>query len=152
MQRIPSGSVETSKERVIMICMHAALFIANGRKPFDDSLIAEAASFVRTVLAYKGLRCIEVSMQADHVHVLLQVPEQVDVYAALQTLRYWLQDFVERNSNQPPFEWDSRYWLVSKSSADVESVRKYFRRQQVYHAQHSIEQEWADFMDLEEIE
>jgi REP element-mobilizing transposase RayT len=151
MQCVPTGSAEVSTKCVISICMHAVLFVAQGRKPFDDSLIVEAASFVRTVLAYKGVRCMDVCMQADHVHLLVQVPEQVDVYAALQTLRYWLQDFVERNSTQPSFEWDARYWLVSKSPADVESVRKYFRRQQAYHAQHSIEQEWADLMDLEEI-
>ena len=130
---------------------HAVLFVKDGCRPFDNSLADEATAFVRTVFGYKGIQCKEVCVQPDHVHVLLRIPERADVFAALNTLRYWLQDFVERNSTQPPFEWQERFWLVSKSPADVEAMRKYFRRQADYHARHSIEQEWEDLMDLEEM-
>jgi hypothetical protein len=43
-------------------------------------------------------------------------------------------------------------WIVSKSPCDVSAMEKYFRRQHDYHATHSIDEEWEDMMDLEEIE
>lgn len=136
---------------MVVFYVHAGMFVADGRRPFDPSIAADVKSFVQTVLAYKGVRCEDACVQPDHLHMLIRVPAHANVFAALQTLRYWLQDFIERNSTQPPFEWQERYWLVSKSPSDVETVRKYFRRQSDYHAQHSIEEEWTDMMDLEEV-
>ncbi len=136
---------------MVAIYMHAVLFVADGRKPFDDSLAADMDVFIRQVVAYKGLQCEDVCLQPNHLHLLVKVPAQADVFAMLKILSYWLQDFVERNSSQVPFEWQERYWLVSKSPTDVEAMRKYFRRQPIYHALHGIEQEWEDMMDMEEI-
>ncbi|MFM7728745.1 MAG: transposase [Flavobacteriales bacterium] len=137
---------------MVTIFMHAALFVANGRKPFDDSLSGDVKSFVKSVFAYKGIHCEDVCVQSDHLHVLLRIPAHRDVFEALKILRYWLQDFVERNSTQPPFEWQERFWLVSKSPPDLEAVRKYFRRQPEYHTSHTIGEEWDDMMDLEEMD
>lgn len=137
---------------MVIIFLHAGLFVADGRRPFDDSLSGNVNAFVKSALAYKGVHCEDVCVQADHIHLILRVPAHADVVAALTTLRYWLQDYVVRNATQSPFEWQDRYWLISKSPADIEAVRKYFRKQSEYHTQYSIEQEWEDMMDLEELD
>jgi REP element-mobilizing transposase RayT len=136
---------------MIIIYYHAMLFVSQGKRPFDESMSETASHFVRTVMTYKGIECIDQCIQPDHVHLLLKVPGKADVFIAIETLRYWLQDFVSRNSSQSPFEWDSRLWLVSKSPADVSSVKRYFRRQNEYHVLHGIDAEWMDMMDMEEI-
>ena len=136
---------------MVKIYVHAALFVADGRRPFDESITQDVAGFIRTVAAYKGLHCLHVCVLADHVHLALEVPARIDVFSTLETLRYWLQDYVERHSSQPPFAWQDRMWVVSKSPSDLAGLEKYFRRQVDYHDAHSLEQEWEDMMDLEEI-
>ena len=136
---------------MIITFYHAVLFVSQGKRPFDESMSEAACQFISTVLAYKGVKCIEVCVQPNHVHLLLNVPAGSDVFSAIETLRYWLQDFVARNSSQPPFQWDTRIWLVSKSPADLSSVRRYFRRQQEYHMLNGIDAEWEDMLDMEEI-
>ncbi len=136
---------------MIRVYVHVALFVADGRSPFDEFITADVAAFIRTVVAYKGLRCVHVCVLPDHVHLLLEVPIRCDVYSALDTLRYWLQDYMERHTSQPPFDWQDRLWVVSKSPCDLPAVEKYFRRQTDYHVGRDIQQEWEDMMDLEEI-
>ena len=94
---------------------------------------------------------MNVCVLPDHVHLLLEVPLRNDISSALATLRYWLQDYVERHTSQAPFEWQDRLWIVSKSPADLCALEKYFRRQQDYHALHDISREWEDMLDMEEI-
>lgn len=132
--------------------MHAVIFVGAGGRPFDESISSDVKTFVHTVLHYKGIKSTLVCVQPDHVHMLIQVPNTVNVLSSLETLRYWLLDFVERRSSQPMFVWDERMWIVSKSPCDVPAMEKYFRRQQLYHAACSIEQEWQDMLDMEEIE
>jgi REP element-mobilizing transposase RayT len=136
---------------MVKIYVHVVLFVADGRRPFDESIRQDVATFIQTVLAYKGLRCLHACVLSDHVHLALEVPSRADVFAALETLRYWLQDYVERHTSQPPFAWQERMWVVSKSPSDLTVLEKYFRRQADYHDAHSLEQEWEDMMDLEEI-
>ena len=136
---------------MILIYYHVAVFVSQGKTPFDESILEDAGHFTRTVMAYKGIECVEVCVRPDHVHLLLKVPAKADVFSAIETLQYWLQDFVARNSSQPPFQWDQRLWLVSKSPADLSSVKRYFRRQEEYHVLKGIDAEWEDMMDMEEI-
>ena len=95
---------------MIIIYYHVAVFVAQGKTPFDESILEDAGHFTRTVMAYKGIECVEVCVRPDHVHLLLKVPAKADVFTAIETLQYWLQDFVARNSSQPPFQWDHRLW------------------------------------------
>lgn len=135
-----------------VIFMHVVIFVGAGGRPFDESISSDVKTFVHTVLHYKGIKSVLVCVQPDHVHMLIQVPNTVNVLSSLETLRYWLLDFVERRSSQPMFVWDERMWIVSKSPSDVPAMEKYFRRQQLYHVACSIEQEWQDMLDMEEIE
>jgi len=136
---------------MVKIYVHAALFVADGLRPFDESITEDIAAFIRTVMRYKGLRCITTCIMPDHVHLFLEIPQDADVYSGLSTLQDWLQDYVERNSSQASFAWQDRMWVVSKSPSDIQSIEKYFRRQSAYHEVYGIDREWEDMMDLEEI-
>ncbi len=136
---------------MVNIYMHAVLIVANADRPFDEALTSDISSFVKAALTYKGVACIDLCILPDHLHMLVKVQPNTDVLKALETLKYWLQDFTLRHSSQRPFEWDSRLWLVSKSPADIPVMQKYFRKQPAYHAVLNVEQEWSDLMDLEEI-
>lgn len=136
---------------MVKIYVHAALFVANKQRPFDESIREDVIAFIQTVVAYKGLLCLHVCVLADHVHLALEVPARADVFSTLETLRYWLQDYMQRHTSQLPFTWQDRMWVVSKSPSDLAALEKYFRRQSDYHVVHSMEQEWQDMMDLEEI-
>ncbi len=137
---------------MIRIYIHAILYAASGARPFDDSVESDVAAFIKSVLNYKGITCVDSCVMPDHVHILISVPPDNDVLKTLETLQYWLQDFVLRHSNQLPFLWSDRKWLVSKSHADIASVGKFFRKQYAYHELNNVEQEWNDLLDLEEIE
>lgn len=136
---------------MVRIYVHVALFVDGGRRPFDESIVDDVSAFVNTVMAYKRLGCIHVCVLSDHIHLLLEVPPGVDVMAALETLRFWLPEYVERHTSQPQFAWHDRMWVVSKSPGDLPFMVKYFRKQGAYHEQYDIQREWEDMLDLEEI-
>jgi REP element-mobilizing transposase RayT len=137
---------------MIRIYIHAILYAADGARPFDDSVESDVTEFVKSVLSYKGVTCIDMSVMPDHIHLLMLVNPLHDLLKALETLRYWLQDFVLRHSNQLPFLWSNRIWLVSKSSSDVAAMGKFFRKQSAYHERVTAEQEWNDLLDWDEID
>ena len=136
---------------MVNIYMHAVLIVANADRPFDEALTSDISLFVKAALTYKGVACIDLCILPDHLHMLVKVQPNTDVLKALETLKYWLQDFTLRHSSQRPFDWDSRLWLVSKSPADIPVMQKYFRKQPAYHTVSNVEPEWSDLMDLEEI-
>lgn len=137
---------------MIKIYVHAVLFVADGRRPFDESIKEDIAAFIHTVSAYKGLHCLNLCVMADHVHLVLDIPAGIDVFSYFNTLRHWLQDYVELHTAQLPFAWQDRIWMVSKSPSDLPALEKNFRRQLDYHKYRDISQEWEDLLDLEEID
>jgi REP element-mobilizing transposase RayT len=104
------------------------------------------------VLRYKGINSADVCVLDDHVHLLIKVPAEAELDRILYTVKVWLQDYVARHSGQPSFDWNDRMWVVSKSPADLPAVRKFFSRQLEYHKLKSIEDEWSDLLDWEEID
>jgi len=88
----------------------------------------------------------------DHIHFLVATRPEHTILKTVETLKYWIQDFVLRHSNQGAMEWSDRLWLVSKSPADIQSMRKYFFKQAEYHIHADTEKEWNDLLDWEEIE
>lgn len=137
---------------MVAIFLHVIIYVADGKKPFDESLHADVTAFILTVLRYKGINSADVCVLDDHVHLLIKVPAEAELDRILYTVKVWLQDYVARHSDQPSFDWNDRMWVVSKSPADLPAVRKFFSRQLEYHKLKSIEDEWSDLLDWEEID
>lgn len=137
---------------MMRIYFHIVLFVANRARPFDASVDADVQEFVKAVLRYKGLTCVELCILPDHIHLLVESKPEHAILKTIETLQYWLQDFVLRHSNQSGIEWTERFWLVSKSPADIQSMKKLFHKQADYHMHADIDQEWRDLLDWEEIE
>jgi REP element-mobilizing transposase RayT len=137
---------------MVVIYLHVIIYVADGRKPFDESLNADVTAFITTVLRYKGVFNADVCVLEDHVHLLIRLPEEAELKRIMYTVKIWLQDFVKRHSGQTCFEWSNREWVVSKSPADLSAMRKFFSRQLNYHAIKSVEEEWTDLLDWEEMD
>ncbi len=137
---------------MIQLYCHVVLITDHNRQPFQEEFADDAANFVRTVCAYKGTRCVDVCVMPDHVHVLMQYHEHTRLDGMLETLRCWLHDFIVRRASVDPFDWRQESWVVSKSPSCLPSVQKYLRRQREYHSSRTIQQEWVDMLDMEEID
>jgi len=137
---------------MIQLYAHIVLIVVQNRKPFHEEYADDTAGFVRTVCAYKGTYCLDVCVMPDHVHMLIQYHEHTELNRVMDTLRCWLQDYIQRRAGMDPFEWQTECWVVSKSPSCLPGVQKYFRRQREYHAARTVMQEWEDMLDMEEIE
>jgi putative transposase len=136
---------------MVAIFLHVIIYVADGKKPFDESLHADVTAFISTVLRYKGIASADVCVLDDHVHLLIKVPAEAELDRIVYAVKVWLQDYIARHSSQPAFEWSNRVWVVSKSPADISAMRKFFSRQRDYHAFKSVEEEWCDLLDWEEM-
>jgi putative transposase len=87
-------------------------------------------------------------VNADHVHVLIDLPTGVSIEEVVQSLKgsssHWI------NSNEiveGKFAWGRGYGAFSVSESNVDSVAKYITGQAGHHRVHSLADELKEFIN-----
>lgn len=96
----------------------------------------EVANCIRAFSEQKGCQIVELNVQIDHVHLLVNVPPKVSISNLVGTLkgRTAIRVFNKfRNLKKKPY-WGNKFWArgycVDTVGLDSEMIRKYVKHQE----------------------
>ncbi len=99
-------------------------------------LIGIAKNHQLTLLAVGGI--------ANHVHLLVGVPQTMTVASAVNCLKANSSRWLHEHDRH--FEWQKGYGAFSVSPSQVPAVRQYIRTQAEHHHKHTFEEEFVSLL------
>ena len=121
-----------SKHRLLF---HLVFIPKYRRRVLEGALAARVRSLFEQASEVKGWRIHELSIQPDHVHVLLQVHPRESVASVVQTLKGGSSRVLHQEfSDLEEFIWDESFWSVgyfaeSIGQREEKAVRRYIINQ-----------------------
>lgn len=119
----------------------------------DTSLLkgtqASALSeYVHALVRNENGMLIDTAVMPDHVHLLLGVHQSIALADMVRKVKAisskWLN---ERYGQRGWFRWSPGYGAFSVGHSQVENVRRFFSRQQHFHEEKTLEQEFVQFVE-----
>ena len=87
------------------------------------------------------------SVNADHVHALLDLPTHQTIEEVAQLLKGSSSHWINKNRIIPgKFNWGRGYGVFSVSQSNVEKVVKYITRQEQHHKKKTFMEEYKEFI------
>ncbi len=119
------------------------IFKTHGRRraitPGNELVIYKA---FRQSITSAGATCVIVNGVEDHIHALVQIPLQRDLYKVLRRVK---QETARATREvTPDFEWSRGYAIFSVNHYSFQGLIRYIRRQKRHHKSGLIERhfEW----------
>ena len=89
----------------------------------------------------------------DHVHILAKLRPDKAVSDVLRDLKSnasgWIQDVFP---DAKDFSWQNGYGAFSVGPTEIERIKRYIANQKVHHGKQSFEDEFAELLQVHEIE
>ena len=81
---------------------------------------------------------------ANHVHLLLAVPQTMTIAAAVNALKANSSRWMREHNKE--FEWQKGYGAFSVSPSQLDAVKHYIQTQPEHHAKHTFEEEFISLL------
>lgn len=129
--------------QTIWHCQYHIVFVPKYRfKILAGEVAAETAKCIKAFAEQQGAEIIELNIQLDHVHLLVNVPPKVSIsnFVGILKGRTAIRVFnIFRNLKNKPY-WGNHFWsrgyCVDTVGFDAEMIRKYVRHQDQQEARH----------------
>ena len=121
-----------SKHRLLF---HLVFIPKYRRRVLEGALASRVRSLFEQACEVKGWRLHELSIQPDHVHVLIQVHPRESVASVVQTLKGGSSHVLRKEFKElEEFVWDESFWSVgyfaeSIGQREEKAVRRYIIHQ-----------------------
>jgi len=128
--------------------LYHIVFSTKHRRPdIDDELKADLFAYLGGIVrGIKGEPLI-VNGIADHVHLLVVLPQTISVADALRTIKANSSAWVhERGPKHRQFAWQEGYGAFSVSESRKESVKRYIERQEEHHRKVPFDEEFLKLL------
>ena len=94
----------------------------------------------------KGIFIDRANGYVDHAHALISLGSEQTIAKVIQLIKgesaYWIN---KTGITQAKFQWQDRYYAVSVSESQIETVRDYIDRQESHHQQRTFAEEYMEF-------
>ena len=128
-----------SKNHNKHLLMVHLIFVVKYRKPLLKIFGEEVKILFSQIANEKGHSIIEMEVDIDHIHLLVQYPpttsvvEMVSSFKQLSTYRIWRQkqnkDFLVRYFWKEKTFWSDGYFACSIGNASAETIQNYIKNQ-----------------------
>lgn len=121
----------------IWYCQYHVVWTPKYRfRVLDGEISANIEASIRMFAAMQGVEIVELSIQIDHVHLILDIPPKLPISTVVGTLkgRSAIRVFQRfKNLKKKPY-WGNHFWArgycVSSIGLDADKVRRYVRFQE----------------------
>lgn len=123
--------LSSSNNAVYHIALHLVLVTKYRRKVLTPKVLARCIDLIKTTCERWGSAAIECNGEADHVHVLMEIPPRVrpsDLVNNMKTVtsRLLRKEFEGvRKAYNKPVLWSPSYCVVSAGGAPLEVLHAY---------------------------
>jgi putative transposase len=129
------------------------IFSTKGRYPFLDREVSpECYAYLGGIIENLGGRRIVVGGEADHVHLLLDLPATLSLSDCLRTLKSNSSKWIhEKWPGRSKFAWQQGCAAFSVSRSEVDRVVRYIERQRDHHRRMTYQEEVRRFLKEHEM-
>jgi len=133
---MPKQELSSSNNAVYRIALHLVLVTKYRRKVLTPKVLARCIQLVETTCGRWGSTVLECNGEADHVHVLMEIPPRVrpsDLVNNMKTVtsRLLRKEFeAVRRAYRKPVLWSPSYCIVSAGGASLDVLKTYVQNQQ----------------------
>ena len=123
------------RHSVTNLVVHLIFTTKYRRKKMSEPVLADLRGILASLAESKGCFVLEINGEADHIHLLLQMPPQISVsnlvgFLKTNSSKIILERFPELRtfSNHGSF-WSTSYFAASAGGVTIESLEKYVQDQ-----------------------
>lgn len=129
--------------------VHMIWGTAEGRKNFANyDLRKTVANYFRQYSSSNAITIECVYVNADHVHMLLDLPEKLSMNEMAGMLKKGSADWINISGLlSEQFNWEEGFFAFSVSQSNVEPVKKYIDAQDELHRSESFAEELQHFFE-----
>lgn len=137
----------------ICCLVHVVFATAERRPSFRADVRERLHAYLGGISRENRIVCLAVGGTADHVHLLLSLPQTVSVAKAVQVLKSGSSKWIHENfAGSRKFEWQEGYGAFSIGVSQKETTLRYIQTQADHHKRISFADELKKFLAVHGIE
>ena len=125
-----------NRHSVYNLKFHLVVVTKYRHKCITPEILEDLKSISNDFLNKKGGSILEMNGEEDHIHILFEIPPQVELASMVCSLktvtsrliRKKYSDYLKRFYWEPVF-WSRSYCILSTGGATIETIRKYIENQ-----------------------
>lgn len=126
---------------------HFVFSTKNRRPQIEDSLKEDLFAYLGGIVRGMDGDPLEIKGTADHVHMLIILPQTISVADALRTIKSNSSGWVhEKWPKRADFGWQTGYGAFTVSESRRESVKRYIVNQEEHHRKITFEDEFLKLL------
>ena len=125
-----------NRHSVYNLKFHLVVVTKYRHKCITPEILEDLKSISNDFLNKKGGSILEMNGEEDHIHILFEIPPQVELASMVCSLktvtsrliRKKYSDYLKKFYLEPVF-WSRSYCILSTGGATIETIRKYIENQ-----------------------
>jgi REP element-mobilizing transposase RayT len=133
----------------IRVWIHYVFVTKNEENFFTEELLQKIQQHIKESSLKSGIVTDKVNGFSNHVHVLLALGDKQSVSETARILLTESSNWINFNklTGEEPFEWSDRYFAVSVSQSQIDTIREYIKNQPVLHQKKDFETEYRELIE-----
>jgi REP element-mobilizing transposase RayT len=134
------------------VLIHCVFSTKERRKHIRPEFQQELWAYIGGIARARGMKALAVGGIEDHVHMLLLLPADVELSAAMRTIKAGASKWIHARFGQRAFEWQEGYGAFSIGISQLAETLNYIGQQQEHHRHRDFDEEYLAFLKKHEIE
>ena len=127
---------KSNRHSIYNLKYHLVVITKYRHKCINKEILNELNEIFKNIIEGKNGTLIEFNGEPDHVHLLFEVPPQVELSKLVNTLKTVSSRLVRKNHSEylkkyywKPVFWSRSYCILTTGGATIEIIEKYIKSQ-----------------------
>lgn len=125
-----------NRHSVYNLKFHLVVVTKYRNKCITPEMLEDLTTISKDFLEKKGGSLIEMNGESDHIHILFEIPPQVELASMVCSLKTVTSRLIRKKYSEylkkfywEPVFWSRSYCILSTGGATIDTIRKYIENQ-----------------------
>ena len=130
------NEIKSNRHSIYNLKYHLVVITKYRHKCINKEILNDLNEIFKNIIEGKNGTLIEFNGEPDHVHLLFEVPPQVELSKLVNTLKTVSSRLVRKNHSEylkkyywKPVFWSRSYCILTTGGATIEIIEKYIKSQ-----------------------
>lgn len=128
--------LKKNRHSVYNLKFHLVVVTKYRNKCITPEMLEDLMTISKDFLEKKGGSLIEMNGESDHIHILFEIPPQVELASMVCSLKTVTSRLIRKKYSEylkkfywEPVFWSRSYCILSTGGATIDTIRKYIENQ-----------------------
>lgn len=128
--------LKKNRHSVYNLKFHLVVVTKYRNKCITPEMLEDLTTISKDFLEKKGGSLIEMNGESDHIHILFEIPPQVELASMVCSLKTVTSRLIRKKYSEylkkfywEPVFWSRSYCILSTGGATIDTIRKYIENQ-----------------------